>query len=382
MNEILHYGHFSLKKWVSKMPDRMRANVGLEMRRCTRAVFRVAGYSNIGLRKKTNQDSCLAEVATTPYGDIALVCVCDGVGGLSSGELASCSAIRWLIEWFETRCSILLAQYADLNVEALLDAIQIDWESGLLALNDELRRYGRSGGGSLGTTFTALLLYRGRYLIGHIGDTRVYRFYGGEMALLTDDQTWVAQELARGNITLAQARSHPKKNVILQSVGTQSDLSPVFSRGDDAVNTTYMVCCDGYRNELFDDEINSAFGGLEHAGEREMYDRLETLANLVMQRSELDNISAVVLAHQAGETYIDHELSDAMSTLREVEVKSHDERLYDDEPAEATTYLDDDAPVMPSEGSEGDQTTLLDDESYITQVLGTDLPTKAGEQNG
>ena len=351
-------------------------------RGCTETMYRVAGYSNIGLRKKTNQDSCLAEVATTPYGDIALACVCDGVGGLSSGELASCSVIRWLSEWFETRCSVLLKEYDGKSLDALFDTVQIEWDGGLARLNDGLRRYGRNNGGGLGTTFTAILLYQGHYIIGHVGDTRVYRLRSGQMELLTEDQTWVARELARGNITFAQARNHPKKNVILQSVGTQSELTPVYSRGLDEVGTTYMVCCDGYRNELFDDEINAAFSGLERASERDMYNVLEAMANLVMQRKELDNISAVIVAHQAGATYIDHELSNALATLHEVEQDGEGSDPY--EYAEATTNLDDDFVIdeVPNEEHGSNQAAPSGDESYITQVLGVDAPARAGGQNG
>ncbi|MBR3326121.1 MAG: serine/threonine-protein phosphatase [Atopobiaceae bacterium] len=266
-------------------------------------MYRVAGYSYIGLRKKTNQDSCCAEVAMTPYGDTALFAVCDGVGGLSAGEMASCSVIRWLERWFETSYPSLMESLHE-NVDALFDHVQLDWETGLLQLNAALRTYGRTTGNSLGTTFTAILFFQGRYVIGHVGDCRVYRFFNGsEMEILTDDQTWVAREVARGNISPEQARSHPKKNVILQSVGTQTELQPVFTRGDSFACDLYMVCCDGFRNELFDDELIGAFGGLGTASEKELYAACEALADLAMSRNEADNITAVAATFQPGTDY-------------------------------------------------------------------------------
>ena len=72
-----------------------------DTKRAGQKVFRVAAQTDIGPRKKSNQDSCLAEVAQTPYGDAALLAVCDGVGGLSAGEVASGTVIGWLSEWFE-----------------------------------------------------------------------------------------------------------------------------------------------------------------------------------------------------------------------------------------------------------------------------------------
>lgn len=341
-------------------------------------MYRVAAYSNIGLRKETNQDSCFAEVATTPYGDVALACVCDGVGGLASGELASCSMIYWLVNWFETRCPLLLEERNG-DLEGLLDAVQIEWESGALQVNDALRSYGREHNASLGTTLTAILVFRGRYLIIHIGDTRVYRFAAGQMQQLTDDQTWVARELARGAITPAQARNHPRKNVILQSVGTQSDLQPVFLRGDDAEGTTYMICCDGYRNELFDDEIQATFAPLVNADEDTMARTLSEVADLVMGRRELDNISAVVLSHQPGAVYSEAATPDVFADLREIDMSS-DADLTFLEPAEHTTDLD--APTQPVAASSDDApTTTLGEEEYITEVLDGSSH-KAGEQRG
>lgn len=103
-------------------------------------MYRVAGYSYIGLRKKTNQDSCCAEVAMMPYGDTAPLAVCDGAGGLSAGEMSSCSVIRWLERRFETSYPSLMESLHE-NVDAPFDRIQLDWEKGLLQLNAVLRSF-------------------------------------------------------------------------------------------------------------------------------------------------------------------------------------------------------------------------------------------------
>ena len=266
-------------------------------------MYRAAGYSNVGLRKKTNQDSCIAEVAVTPYGDTALLAVCDGVGGLSSGELASYSVVRWLSDWFEARYPVLLESLHD-NTETLLDRTQDEWERGFDSLNAELRKYGRISDTRLGTTCTAALFFNNRFLVGHIGDCRLYRFSeDSSMEILTDDQTWVAREVARGTITPEQARNHAKKNVILQSIGTQDYLQTVFSRGTAAEGDVYMVCCDGFRNELFDDELTEEFGALSNGTEQDIYNACARLADLVMSRNEHDNITAVAMCCAPGADY-------------------------------------------------------------------------------
>ena len=265
-------------------------------------VFRVAAQSDIGPRKKSNQDSCCGLVATSSWGEIALLTVCDGVGGLASGELASSSTVNWLITWFEAELPKLMAA-TNGDAGLLFDRVQRDWEAGLYAMNDALRGYGRDNDTQLGTTCTVILLFKGSYIIVHVGDSRVYRFSQGRMDILTIDQTWVAQEVARGNIPPEKARSHPKRNVILQSVGTQSELQPVFSRGGYEVGDAFMVCCDGFRNELFDDELVEAFGNLQTASEHVIHDVIGQLIELVLNRGERDNITAVACSVQPGEDY-------------------------------------------------------------------------------
>ena len=306
-------------------------------------MFRVGAHTDIGPRKKSNQDSCCAVVAQTPYGETALLAVCDGVGGLSSGELASSSVVNWLVNWFEyTYPYMLQANSSDLGL--LLDNVQAAWEQGLYQMNDALRSYGRDNDAQLGTTCTAILFFQGCYLIVHVGDSRVYRFSENRMDILTIDQTWVAQEVARGNIPPEKARSHPKRNVILQSVGTQSELQPVFSRGGYQEGDAFMVCCDGFRNELFDDELIDAFGRLQEASDYDIHNSIAGTIKLVLGRGERDNITAVACSIQPGDDYA------APQTVTEVE---------------ATTRFDD---------LEEPQTTILPQVEYtseLTEVLGT-----------
>lgn len=257
-----------------------------------------------------------------------MLSVCDGVGGLASGELASASVINWLTTWFETAYPQLLATYAA-DSGMLFDQVQNAWEQGLYKMNDVLRTYGRDNDTQLGTTCTTILLYQGSYLIVHVGDSRVYRFSEGRMDILTIDQTWVAQEVARGNIPPEKARSHPKRNVILQSVGTQSELQPVFSRGSYQMGDAFMVCCDGFRNELFDDELIDAFGRLQESTERTIEDIIGQIIQLVLNRGERDNITAVACSVQPGDDY------GPVSTIDEIEATTR----FDDPEDPKTTIL-------------------------------------------
>lgn len=301
-------------------------------------MYRAAAYSNVGIRRKTNQDSCCVEVALLDENDAALLAVCDGVGGLAAGELASTSAVRWLTEWFETDYVQRVKTTVE-DVDDLFDWVSVEWERGLLRLNDLLRIHGRKTGTKSGTTFTAILLCCQHYFIGHVGDTRVYRFAQGDVSILTDDQTWVAREMARGNITPEQARNHPKKNVILQAVGTQNELMPVFKRGKTESGDAYLVCCDGFRNELFDDELKDAFGHLQNANEEQMTQQCERLARLAMSRGETDNITCTIVSLQEGTYGATQSIVDPFDSMMPIAVE-RESVVVSRELAEPTTQLD------------------------------------------
>ena len=72
--------------------------------------FMIAAHSDVGIKKNTNQDSLLIKVAQTNLGRVCLCVVCDGMGGLAKGELASATVVRVFEKWFEERLPYLIAQ--------------------------------------------------------------------------------------------------------------------------------------------------------------------------------------------------------------------------------------------------------------------------------
>ena len=323
-------------------------------------MFRIAAYSDIGPRKQSNQDSCLAVVAQTPFGETAMLAVCDGVGGLSSGEVASGTVVGWLANWFETQYPRHLAT-CERSIDTLFAGVQEEWAQGLYGLNDRLRNYGRDNDTQLGTTCTAVLLVGGYYIIVHVGDTRVYRFSKGSANVLTIDQTWVAQEVARGNIPPEDARRHPKRNIILQSVGTQSELEPVFVRGSYDPGDSFMVCCDGFRNELYDEDLIDAFGNLQNATEAEMHAACERMVGVAIQRGERDNITVVVASNQQEGVPAEQPAGndEGTSVLGSMEDDATTSLPQIDDADEETTILPLAAPAAPAPADDDEDITML-----------------------
>ena len=261
--------------------------------------FKSAGATNVGTRKKTNQDSYLIKIADTDMGQVALVAVCDGMGGLAKGELASAEVVRAFSDWFDKKLPILLETLSS-SVEGLEASVEGQWSGLVQDLNIKIMRFGTRDQINLGTTLTAMLFIGGRYSIVHVGDSRAYEITADDAKQLTSDQTYVAQEIAAGRMTAEEAKVHPQRNVLLQCVGSSVEVVPEIKHGILNKKATYLVCSDGFRHVLETDELCETFAQekLADAWENEGAEVMATISDEieeVMSRGEQDNITAVVL---------------------------------------------------------------------------------------
>ena len=189
----------------------------------------LAARTFVGSVKTVNQDAYCVLVGQAGPKEVGLLAVCDGVGGLSSGELASSVAVRELSRWFEGGVARGLADSAPAGGLALPDVRRL-WTGFLGDLNGRMWGYSQSLNVRMGTTFTGMVLAGGGFVVGHVGDCRAYRLGPDGAELLTRDQTLVQRELDAGRISAKQARRHPQASVILQALGAQESLAPAKGR--------------------------------------------------------------------------------------------------------------------------------------------------------
>lgn len=210
--------------------------------------FFVTYHTDVGNKKKINQDSILMKGITNGQMEVVLVVVCDGMGGMLKGELASAAVVRKFSDWFEEI-------YTQRGTAWDADEIEEQWNRLLREINDRLICYGEKEQIQLGTTATAALISSdGNYLIAHVGDTRAYRI-SEKMTQLTEDHTFLARELKRGNMTLEQARTDARKNVLLQCMGVNQFFTPQYVTGMLKKGEAMLLCSDGFRHEVSDEEI-------------------------------------------------------------------------------------------------------------------------------
>lgn len=245
--------------------------------------------SDIGNVKKVNQDASLVLKAETEVGDVLFAVVCDGMGGLEKGELASTTVILGMQEWFESIFPNLL--YYNFTYDALKNS----WLNAILELNGIIRMYGEQTHISLGTTLTALLLVNDAYYICNIGDSRIYYLKDG-VSQLTRDQSFIQQEIDMGRMTEEEALYSKQRSVLLQCIGVSDSVTPDFYCGEYMENSAFVLCSDGFRHEISNEEMWNCLNPGFLDGEKQIEGNLRYLIDLVKSRGEQDNITATLVS--------------------------------------------------------------------------------------
>lgn len=250
--------------------------------------YLTASYTDIGTRKKTNQDSMLILHAESSGHKMLFTSVCDGMGGLAKGELASATMARTLSAWFEKRFPVLLAR--GFSPEDVWE----EWDQLIEFSNRALSNYASDNRTSLGTTCTALLLLDNLFYLLNVGDSRIYRL-SDDIYQLTKDQTVVQREIDAGRMTADQALTDPNRSVLLQCIGATADVRPDYLSGVASPGDVFMLCSDGFRHVVTPEEFYQFFHPSIMNSTQIMQQRLKEVTELNILRREDDNISAILV---------------------------------------------------------------------------------------
>lgn len=250
--------------------------------------FITAACSDIGIKKNVNQDSYCIKSARTCIGNILMAVICDGMGGLAKGEVASASVVTRFAKWFDMELPEIVN---DFSVEAVMG----QWQQIIKEQNHKIKLYGESLNINLGTTLTVVLIVDENYaIIGHVGDSRAYKI-NTNVAILTEDQTVVAREIKQNKLTIEQAKSDPRRNVLLQCIGASKTVLPDFIVEKVEPDAVYMLCTDGFRHKITEAEIFEYLNPKVLIDENAMKSNSYELVGLNKARLENDNITVLLI---------------------------------------------------------------------------------------
>jgi PPM family protein phosphatase len=195
-----------------------------------------AAATHAGRKRRRNED---AYVDRPP-----LFAVADGMGGAQAGEVASRLAAAALEDDGGGTAA------AEERVVALIE------EANRRVFQRANEDEAASG---MGTTMTVALVDEDRVTIGHVGDSRAYRFRDGQIEQLTDDHSLVAELVRSGRLTPEEADAHPQRSVITRAVGTDPDIDVDRLTFETQPGDVYLICSDGLSDMLAERQIRDVF---------------------------------------------------------------------------------------------------------------------------
>jgi PPM family protein phosphatase len=148
----------------------------------------------------------------------------------------------------------------------------------------------------MGTTVVGLLLAGPTAAVAHVGDSRAYRLRDGRLDQLTQDHTWVHEQVVAGLLSSEQARSHPLKNVVTRALGGESEVVVDVREVQVQPGDFYLLCSDGLTGMLSDADIRDRLGS-----GRSLHEICRSLVNEANARGGLDNVTVVLLAVEDGD---------------------------------------------------------------------------------
>jgi serine/threonine protein phosphatase PrpC len=245
--------------------------------------FTCAARTDVGIVRSGNEDNYLM------LSERGIFIVADGMGGHAAGEVASEMAVRIT--------SHAIGSLRGLSDEEASDRMRAAIRAANAAIFERtLSEHDKRG---MGTTATVLVLLKGRYLIGQVGDSRAYLLRDGQLLQLTKDHSYVQELVDAGLLTPDQARGHRYGNVITRCVGASGDVVPDIYFGSLERGDIILLASDGLTGMLEEEQLTRILSS--DGAPRHWVDRMISEAN---RRGGLDNITAIVVRTESVDSNI------------------------------------------------------------------------------
>ncbi len=242
--------------------------------------MKIVAKTDIGLARTSNQDSYAA--GELP-GSVAWAVVCDGMGGVAGGNLASSTAVKLISERISSsyRAGMSSNSIKNMLVSAIIAANISIYEMG--QENPDLT--------GMGTTVVVAIIAQETVYIAHAGDSRAYVLSNGKLNQLTKDHSFVQEMVDSGKLTPDEARDDPRKNLITRALGVNDDIRVDFCQEFISDDEVLILCTDGLTNFVEPNEI------YELTDDGKFYEYAERLVNRANHNGGGDNVTVVTMSY-------------------------------------------------------------------------------------
>lgn len=230
----------------------------------------------VGNTRKINQDAIRYRLAQKKGQYFSVLAVCDGIGGLEKGEVASALVVRRIDEWFDR-----IVQWLDIP-EADPEVVYAHLKDAAEEWNLAVCEYRKSHGVQTGTTLSLLMLLRDRYYTLHVGDSRIYLCGKKDWKQLTVDAS------------VTQMKNGRMKTYLDNYMGKSEELWFTSSSGPVRGGDLFLVCSDGLYHHLLQEDIREI--SLDGLDEKKAEAACRILIEKMLARGERDNISVGIVA--------------------------------------------------------------------------------------
>ncbi len=243
------------------------------------------GDTSVGMKRNHNEDNFVLVM------DEDLFIVADGMGGHASGEVASQMAIDTMKDFFratgqdpEATWPYKMDKTRGYQENRLITGVKL---ANLRIFESAQRNAGQRG---MGTTMVALLAVDDGVLVGHVGDSRVYRLREGKLTQLTEDHSLLNDYIKMKRLTPEEIANFPHKNVIVRALGMKDSVKVDCFLDKPEQGDVYVLCTDGLSGPLNDDEI----GEITATAAGDLPSAVKNLIERANKNGGPDNITVVL----------------------------------------------------------------------------------------
>ncbi len=240
----------------------------------------ISALTDIGNHRESNQDMYDCGIFET--GD-SWVVVCDGMGGVSGGQIASELCVE------KVSSAIKRGYRANLSVKAAQNLLLSAIAASNSIVHDKAQQEPQYHG--MGTTIVAAIIIKNIVVIAHVGDSRAYILSGKTVKQITKDHSLVQLMIDNGKITADEAKTHPDKNIITRAVGVVNFVDVEFDVCDINSGEKLLVCTDGLSGSVSDEEMINIINEYSDSS-------AEKLVEKALENGSRDNITVVVMSAQ------------------------------------------------------------------------------------
>jgi len=250
---------------------------------------RFSGETNVGMKRAHNEDSLYLPEAER------LAIVADGMGGHASGEVASKMAVETIAAFFKATQDeqqltwpFKMDRGHRYDVNRMVTAIKL----ANLKIHEQAQKDPRCHG--MGTTVVSTLFLDDAIVVGHVGDSRLYRRREGVFEQITEDHSLLNDYIKMKHLSPEEIAAFPHKNVIVRALGMKDTVQVDVHIETPRMGDVYILCSDGLSGMVKDEEIADIA-----TRERDLDAACERLISMANQNGGLDNITVVAIRIEA-----------------------------------------------------------------------------------